>query len=658
MRPKAKPSLPKSPPQGQIRTVLLGIFVLLAWIFVAGKDMSWDVFNHHYYIPFAWLSGRIDTDFFGAGPQSYQNPLGYIPFYLLVHANLPAWAVGLGLGLLHALIVFPLAAIIGRLWSDEDREKQALGWHAAAMLAAICTPVLLITAGTSSADPISAVLVIIALALQVCDRGRSPWLPAWVGFLLAMALAVKLSNAVFVVASAVLALWRCGSGRARWATLLGNLAGGLSGLLAGMGWYCWKLWSTFGNPVFPFYNNVFRSPFASSSALSAQRFLPEGLAGWLVRPWEMMATKTFVYHESFVPDTRPFLLCTLLAGGLAYGALRRGNFRDVLARFNSTDRDILLYCGIAYTVWMATTGNGRYAIALLVLLAVMSVRVAYLLFPTSVARIITALALVAQAWHFHVAGDSRMSPAPWTDRPFFDLSIPAELRDRPYLHLTYSGTQTYASIAARFHPDGALVNPVGQISLPSDGVIGDRVQTMLEQWQGRTRVLFSEFRQTPEHAKKVRVVRDVMFARFGVKIRWDDCMTIGYTNATVPDNSIYWWFHDRSQPERKHGWVSCGVVRTPRAVPSIDDRRADRVFSILENRCPELFGPPPLVSEKGPGGWERMYANSDTIVVVSTIQGVTALDARSLDMRYIGTIKSVLEGRVQPQCTPWKWSLN
>ena len=68
---------------------------------------SWDVFNHHYYIPFAWMTGRIDADFFGAGPQSYQNPLGYLPFYARVRTGAPDWLVGMALTLQAAIHFAP-----------------------------------------------------------------------------------------------------------------------------------------------------------------------------------------------------------------------------------------------------------------------------------------------------------------------------------------------------------------------------------------------------------------------------------------------------------------------------------------------------------------------------------------------------------------------
>ena len=67
------------------------IFFTGAWALWAGKDVSWDVFNHQLYLPCSLVSGRYASDLFAAGPQSYQNPLGYLPFFGLAMSGLPSW---------------------------------------------------------------------------------------------------------------------------------------------------------------------------------------------------------------------------------------------------------------------------------------------------------------------------------------------------------------------------------------------------------------------------------------------------------------------------------------------------------------------------------------------------------------------------------------
>jgi hypothetical protein len=58
--------------------------VCAAWSLYAGKDVNWDLLNYHYYLPYELLGMRLEQDFFAASAQSYLNPLGYLPFYLMV----------------------------------------------------------------------------------------------------------------------------------------------------------------------------------------------------------------------------------------------------------------------------------------------------------------------------------------------------------------------------------------------------------------------------------------------------------------------------------------------------------------------------------------------------------------------------------------------
>src|SRR5690606_24069636 len=85
LRPTARRGL--SPNQ---IALLMGLALCLLWTWWAGKDLNWDLINYHYYLPFELLRGRIHTDFFPAGAQSYLNPLPYIPLYLMDRAGFPS----------------------------------------------------------------------------------------------------------------------------------------------------------------------------------------------------------------------------------------------------------------------------------------------------------------------------------------------------------------------------------------------------------------------------------------------------------------------------------------------------------------------------------------------------------------------------------------
>ena len=82
---------------------LFGVPAILcgAWTVFAGKDLNWDLLHYHYYIAHSLLSGRFAQDYFAAGTESYLNPIGYVPFYLMVSAGWHSVLVSVLLAALH-----------------------------------------------------------------------------------------------------------------------------------------------------------------------------------------------------------------------------------------------------------------------------------------------------------------------------------------------------------------------------------------------------------------------------------------------------------------------------------------------------------------------------------------------------------------------------
>jgi hypothetical protein len=119
-----------------------------AWTVVAGKDLNWDLLNYHYYAPYQLLGGRLAQDFFAASAQSYLNPLGYLPFYLMVSSGWHAVIVAVLLAAAHASSLVLLYAIAWRLFAPRvpiTALATALGAASAVFWA---------TLGTSFLDPL------------------------------------------------------------------------------------------------------------------------------------------------------------------------------------------------------------------------------------------------------------------------------------------------------------------------------------------------------------------------------------------------------------------------------------------------------------------------------------------------------------------------
>src|SRR5689334_10599884 len=86
---------------------------ILAWagfVVAFGKDTSWDFRNYHWYIPYAFLRGRLGFDVAVAHQATYYNPLLDVPFYLLAN-HTPSWFALGCLGAVQAANIVPLYLI-------------------------------------------------------------------------------------------------------------------------------------------------------------------------------------------------------------------------------------------------------------------------------------------------------------------------------------------------------------------------------------------------------------------------------------------------------------------------------------------------------------------------------------------------------------------
>ena len=606
--------------------VLVAMALTLAWVAFAGKDLSFDVINHHLYLPFAWWHDRHLSDWFAAGPQSYQNPLGLLPAHALVHGSTQGWVVGAGMGLLHALCAWPLAMLAQRVWPRPA--DSAVRWLSLAL--SMSAPIFLINAGTTSFDPISAALMLAALALWLadsCSRRRS----LTAGLCLGAACGLKPSNGVALIALAAVVAWQGASRQVAWRSVVALAAGVVAGSAATLGPWAWKLWQALGNPFFPLFNEWFRSPLAPVDAMRDFRFIPADWLQAVALPLRMVELKMLVHTEAMAPDLRPLALA--LAGPLALAAWawrKRSGNRQTAPVITALG----LFFTVGWSVWVPLSGNSRYAIGLFMLAGLLLVAALRALLGHRRAMWAGTALLVAQLGYFVADGQHRYSEDAWSG-PFLDVDVAPPLQEQPFLHLSI-GTPSYAGLAAFLPADGAWINIVGMMSLPPDGPVGEAVQRRLQQWHGRTRVLFRVVDNDPTQPAAMSPVAarrmDTHVRPFGLSIDWTDCHDITVT---------------RHPPDRTVRLRSCVARPGAEQDPESARQRAivDRAFAKIEHRCPLLFGPRPMVTDQDGRHWQRRYLNTGLRVTMALDEGVTVTHFRSLRSIWLGSVAEVTEAR-------------
>src|SRR5690606_33751793 len=149
-----------------------------------------------------------------------------------------------------------------------------------------------------------------------------------------------------------------------------------------------------------------------------------------------------------------------------------------------------IYTAIAWVVWIGTSGNGRYALPLLLLSGVATALLALRLLDHRRALALCVLLFLIQLGNIWLAGAVRWSSGQWT-RHWITMEVPEDLKRTPMIDVSADGVFK-AALARHVHPDSSFVQLVSAMySVPSSGAPGAWLQSAISQHEGRVRALFA-----------------------------------------------------------------------------------------------------------------------------------------------------------------------
>jgi hypothetical protein len=328
--------------------VLVSALAGASYSYLTGEDINWDWRNYHEYGAFAILNGRFSVDVAPGGFQTFFNPLVYVPAYILRHSvGAPLW--GMLLGAIHGLNLVAIYWLSRSLLGPRAR----IWTIGATLLIAASGPMTLSEVGTSFADILTSIPIIAALVLILVGSEKTDLRLLLAGLLMGGAVGLKLTNATYFFGAAVSLLF---ASRILFSTGLFAIGGVIGGLTTG-GYWAFTLWQQFGNPVFPFYNSIFRSPDAPLNSIADVRFLPHGLLDAAAYPLYWLIGD----HRSSEWEFRDprFATAFVLMFALVIAARFLGT--DLLKR---RDKQFLVFFFFSYGVWLFMFAIHRYAIGL------------------------------------------------------------------------------------------------------------------------------------------------------------------------------------------------------------------------------------------------------------------------------------------------------
>lgn len=461
---------------------LLSIGASVARTVVGGQDLNFDLQTYHYYLGYSAFVDRFALDFLPAGFQGYQSPAPYALLYWLDAAGMPPVfnaSIHAAIHALNLVLLFLLAqSLVGTSATSRDRVMVAAFW----LLGAIA-PMYWHLVGTSYADllasvPVLAGLWLTARALRgagLLDRSAL-WRVGAGAALAGAATGLRIHNAIYVAGLlCALSLVRFSSRQEKLRAL------GVSGCAAFAGWLlCFAPWGQrvyreFGNPLFPFFNGVFRSPDFPAANLPLTAFVPDNLHDLIALPFRMATYDYWVYVEGRVPDVRPALLILCLAACALLWLFRRRRDDGGPAQER---RVILVFFAASSLLWLVTSSNGRYGVALFLLGGPVCGALLCRLLPF---RYVVAAIAAVVAWQGLVQGlllrESRTVSTPWTAR-YFDWILPDRYKREPAAFLAF-GLQTGSTLAPLVHPASSHVNMVGQYTPNIDSPGSDRIRRII-----------------------------------------------------------------------------------------------------------------------------------------------------------------------------------
>jgi len=321
--------------------------------------------NYHLYNPYAYLHHRLHFDLAPAGLQTYFNPFLDLAYFSALSVLTPK-SVGFLIGLLQGLSFVVVYEIAGQVLGKE-REGHALFLGMTGLLSVG----FLSEVGTTFNDSLVGVISLASLWLAMLAVGyidqKSKQAVALIGvsgLLAGIGSGLKLTVSIYALAL-FLGLFLVPIARnCRLAFLFGVSA--VAGLLLSDGYWLYKMWREFGNPLFPQFNDIFHGELARFDPVRDTRFVPRNLYEKLFYPILFTINPLRVGELRYEQVSWVFAYVALPA--LVVAAFIRASKKDPDRQFSPKAVLFLAFFGIGYLLWLNIFGIYRYIVPLEILI--------------------------------------------------------------------------------------------------------------------------------------------------------------------------------------------------------------------------------------------------------------------------------------------------
>ncbi|MFA6280291.1 MAG: hypothetical protein WC612_05825 [Bdellovibrionales bacterium] len=437
-----------------------------------GQDTNWDLRNYHWYNAYALVNGRLGFDLLPSQTPFFYNPALDVPFFLLA-SHVSAKVAGFILGSVQGLNVILLFMLCHATLIIPNARQKVLVCFALAMLGMLGGGGIA-QIGTTFYDNITSLGLFASALMVIRFYPRliyAPWrIALFFAFIAGLPAGVmmgfKLPFVIFTVGLCGAMLFVTGAWTRRLCIAFGFGLGVLAGLAIALGPWAWYLQEHYQSPLFPYFNDIFKSPLAPLDSGRDMQFLPTTWSDRLLFPFIFTITPWRVgeipWRDLRLPALYVLLpLCALIR--LAYG--RNKHAPDRLVSFYAT-RYLLWLAILSYTLWLFMFAIYRYLIPL-EMIAPLLIVVAMGMLPLRPAprTLLTFYILLAIAVTIQAGDWGRKKP--WLDKAISATVPPIENPSQTMILM--AGFEPYSHIVPSFPPESAFVRIQSNFSSPEQG---------------------------------------------------------------------------------------------------------------------------------------------------------------------------------------------
>jgi hypothetical protein len=373
------------------------------------------------------------------------------------------------------------------------------------------------------------------------------------------------------------------------------------------------------------------------------RFLPDDWLDVVMRPLDMMSPEANMYVEISAPDVRlaAALLLAAIVAGLWLWRRRGTPTRPVVGL------TVLLMASMA--PWLATTGNGRYFIAWLILLGPLCAGWARAL-PITPGKKVSIVAGLIGVQLFMLSEEPPWASWTWTnweEPPYFQMDQP------PADPATYVmiASPSYSLVVPQFPAESTWINLAGDIERRDAPEVAKRLSA------ARPLRLFIPV--IPSQVLKNRQPTAAWIEAVGTLLEPHGLRFVAGSQCTFLHSDgltkigLKYGGRRLAEESWKFGFWICPLeYHAPAATappPTETDAAVDAVFEAVERLCPRFF-PSHAGMRRLNDGWLKHY---DTDTTVYVLDDGTAMYKywRSINPVVIGKREDLLAGRVTIDCS-------